>query len=191
MYKINMDTIVQDPNPVLRVKCEPVAFPLQKEDRDTLNDMLQYVRDSRDETLAEKYNLQPANGIAAPQIGVAKQMTAIVLDVEDRHGNVSVQEYALINPKIVSHTVKTSALEYGEGCLSIKKDYQGLVPRHWRITVEAYDMIREENITIVAKDLLAIVLQHEIDHLNGILFYDHINPENPWAKLPNMKIIEF
>ncbi|QIK70323.1 peptide deformylase [Erysipelothrix sp. HDW6C] len=191
MHKINMDTIVLDPNPVLRKKCEPVSFPLQSEDIQTLNDMMQYVRDSRDEELAEKYNLQPANGIAAPQIGISKQMTAMVVELEQKDGTFTEVEYMLINPKIVSHSVKQAALSYGEGCLSIRDEHPGIVVRNQRIKVVAYDLITNKEITIVAKDLLAIVLQHEIDHLNGVLFYDHINETDPWAADEKIKLIEY
>ncbi|CAM3658458.1 peptide deformylase [Erysipelothrix urinaevulpis] len=180
MKKINMDTIVLDPNPVLRQKCEMVSFPLQEDDKKIMNSLLKYVRDSRDEELAEKENLQPAVGIAAPQIGVLKQMTAIVVDIEQKDGSFKTVEYALINPKIISHSVKQTALKYGEGCLSIRETHEGIVPRHKRIRIQAYDMIQEKNIDFRVKDYLAIILQHEIDHLNGVLFYDHINQENPW-----------
>ena len=191
MYTINRDTIVQDPNPVLRFKCEPVRFPLSEEDTQTLEDMLKYVRDSRDDELASTYNLQPANGIAAPQVGVLKQMTVIVIDVENKQGEDVHLEYALINPRIVSHSTKQAALEYGEGCLSIQQEHEGLVPRSWRIKVRAYDYLQQKEIEIEARDLLSIVLQHEIDHLNGVLFYDHINQDNPWAHDPSLKIIEY
>ncbi len=191
MYNINRDTIVQDPNPGLRTKCEPVTFPLSQEDINTMEDMLKYVRDSRDEELAEKYNLQPANGIAAPQIGILKQMTVIVIDQEVGEDEYVQVEYALINPRIISHSKKQSALEYGEGCLSIQQVHEGLVPRHWRIKVHAYDYLQKKEVIIEAKDLLSIVMQHEIDHLNGILFYDHINKENPWAHDSSLKIIEY
>ena len=79
-YKINRDTIVLDPDPILRAKAEDVALPLSDEDKTTLLDMLQYVRDSKDDELSEKYNLQPAVGIAAPQIGISKKMTAISVE---------------------------------------------------------------------------------------------------------------
>lgn len=180
MYKINMDTIVQDSDPVLRLKSEPVSFPLQKSDIDLMEDMLKYVRDSRVEEIAEKYNLQAANGIAAIQTGVAKQMFVVVVEDEDKDGNLFETEYALINPKIIAHSEKQVALSYGEGCLSVRDVHEGIVPRALRVTMKAYDYIRQEEVTIKAKDILAIVLQHEYDHLNGILFYDHINKNNPW-----------
>lgn len=180
MYKINMDTIVQDSDPVLRQKSEPVSFPLQQDDIDLMEDMLKYVRDSRDETLAEKYNLQAANGIAAIQTGIAKQMFVVVVEDEDKNGNLFETEYALINPRIIAHSEKKVALSYGEGCLSVRDVHEGLVPRALRLTMKAYDYLQKKEVTIKAKDILAIVLQHEQDHLNGVLFYDHINKNNPW-----------
>lgn len=180
MKKINMDTIVQDPNPVLRQVCEPVAFPLEDKDRQIMQSLLDYVHNSRDEDIAEKENLQAAVGIAAPQIGIKKQMTAIVVDIEQKDGSYKVVEYALINPKIVSHSIKKVALVNGEGCLSVRKVHEGYVPRHKRVRLKAYDMIREEFIDIRLSNYLSVVIQHEIDHLNGILFYDHINKETPW-----------
>ena len=188
-YEINMDSILLDPNHVLRAKSEKVTFPLSQEDKDTLNKMLQYVRDSKDPELAEKYNLQPAVGIAAPQIGILKQMSAISVDIENKDGEIDVIEYALINPKIIAHSEQLTALEIGEGCLSIRDVHEGLVPRYHRVRVKAYDLIQEKEITFQAMGYLSIVVQHEIDHLHGILFYDHINKENPYDAR-NIKIIE-
>lgn len=190
MHKINMDTIVLDSDPVLRQKSKPVSFPLQKEDIETIEDMLQYVRDSRDEELAEKYNLQPANGIAAPQIGILKQLTVMVVEEINKKGETFETEYALVNPRIVSHSERQVALGYGEGCLSVKDVHEGLVPRSLRITVKAYDYLQQKEVEIKAKDMLSIVLQHEIDHLNGVLFYDHINKKDPWGHTDALKIIE-
>lgn len=188
-YDINMDTIVLDPNPVLRAKCDKVSLPISDEDRETLMEMLQYVRDSKDDEIAEKYNLQPAVGIAAPQIGIAKQMTAISVDIVNNDDTIELREFALINPKIIAHSEQKSALAMGEGCLSIREVYEGYVPRHNRIRVKAYDLLQEKEVTLQLTGYLAIVVQHELDHLNGILFYDHINTENPWDD-SNLKIIE-
>ena len=190
MYKINMDTIVQDTDPVLRKKSEPVSFPLEKADIELMEDMLKYVRDSRDDELAKKYNLQPANGIAAIQTGVAKQMTVIITEEEMKDGSIKETEYALINPRIVAHSEKQVALSYGEGCLSVREEHPGLVRRSLRIQVKAFDYLAQKEVTIKAKDLLAIVLQHEIDHLNGILFYDHINKKQPWDAEPGLKLLD-
>lgn len=190
MYKINKDTIVLDSNPVLRQKSKPVSFPLQQEDINLMEDMLKYVRDSRNDELAEKYNLQPANGIAAIQTGVAKQMFVVVVEEELKDGSIKETEYALINPKLVAHSEKQIALSYGEGCLSVREEHEGLVRRSLRITVAAYDYLKQENVIIKAKDLLSIVLQHELDHLNGILFYDHINKQTPWDAEPALKLLD-
>lgn len=190
MYKINMDTIVQDSDPVLREKSEPVTFPLQKNDIELMEDMLKYVRDSRDEELAEKYNLQAANGIAAVQTGALKQMFVVVVEEEMKDGSIKETEYALINPRIVSHSEKQVALSYGEGCLSVRDVHEGLVPRALRISVKAYDYLKQEDVVIKAKDILSIVLQHEMDHLNGILFYDHINKNNPWDADSKLKLLD-
>lgn len=179
-YEINKDSIILDPDPILRAKSDKVAFPLAQEDKETMEKMLQYVRDSKDPELVALYNLQPAVGIAAPQIGISKQMSAISIDFEDENGEIEVVEYALINPRIIAHSEAKVALNIGEGCLSIRDEYEGYVPRYKRIRVRAYDLLQNKEVTIVATDYLSIVLQHEIDHLNGILFYDYINKENPF-----------
>lgn len=190
MKNINMDTIVLDPSPILRETNELVEFPMSKEDTDTLMNMYQYVLDSQDEEKAEALNLQPAVGIAAPQIGVNKKMCAIVVHDLDKEGNEISYHYALVNPKIMMHSVKQCALGGGEACLSIREVHEGIVPRHLRIKIKAYDLLTKKDIEINAKEYLAIVLQHELDHLDGILFYDHIDKENPLYRDPSIKIIE-
>ena len=59
-----------------------------------------------------------------------------------------------------------------------------------RIKVKGFDLLRNEEIVISASGYLAIVLQHEMDHFNGTLFYDHINVTNPWQEIPDAKVIE-
>ncbi|MBS3988216.1 MAG: peptide deformylase, partial [Erysipelothrix sp.] len=75
--KINTDTIIVDPHPLLRVKSEDVSLPLSKEDYDLAMSLLTYVRDSRDPIKAEQEKLKPAVGIAAPQIGINKKIFAV------------------------------------------------------------------------------------------------------------------
>lgn len=183
---INYDTIIKDVNDIVRAKSSNVPLPLSKEDRTLLSDMLNYVRDSQDAELAEKNNLRPAVGIAAIQLGVAKKMLAIVVGDEEGK-NI---EYALVNPKIISESVQRAYLKNGEGCLSVEEEHEGIVPRAARITVKGYDMLQEKEITIRAKNYLAIVLQHEIDHFSGILFYDRINKEHPWQPIKDAVVIE-
>lgn len=188
-YDINKDTIIIDPNPVLRGKAKPVTFPLTEEDKETLLKMLQYVRDSQDDELAALNNLQPAVGIAAPQIGISKQMFAVSVYLPAKDDEFELHEYALINPKLVAHSEKKAALANGEGCLSIRDEHQGLVPRHQRVRIKAYDLLQEKEVTIQLLNYLAIVIQHELDHLNGVLFYDYINSEDPWNE-DDIKIID-
>lgn len=187
---ITMDTIIKDPSEILRTKCEKVSLPLSVEDKDLLEKMLKYVRDSRNEELAEKYNLMPAVGIAAPQVGVNKQMTIVSVEEHDANSEqVALYEYALVNPVIVSKSEKKCALSNGEGCLSITTPHEGYVYRSMRIKVKAYDYLTDQQITLSASGYLAIVIQHEIDHLNGILFYDHIHESDPWLEDENAILI--
>ena len=67
----------------------------------------------------------------------------------------------------------------GEGCLSVNREVEGIVPRHARITVEAYDMDGNKHKYRVREDL-AIAFQHELDHLNGVLFVDYIDPKDQY-----------
>lgn len=183
--RITIDNIVKDSDPIVRKKSEDVKLPLSNEDQELLHEMLTYVRDSTDETLAEKYGLRPAVGIAAVQVGVLKKMLAIVIHEEDK-----TIEYALVNPKIISHSAQYAYLKYGEGCLSVEEEHQGYVPRAARITVEGYDMLQDKEIRIRARGYEAIVLQHEIDHFSGTLFYDHINKTNPFMEIEDAIVIE-
>lgn len=183
--RINIHNIIDDENPIIREKSKNVTLPLSDEDRDTLTEMLNYVIDSTDDELAEKYELKPAVGIAAIQIGIPKKMLAIVIEEEDR-----IIEYALVNPKVISHSAQYAYLKTGEGCLSVKDFHEGYVPRHARITVEAYDMLQDKVIRIRAKGYEAIVLQHEMDHFDGRLYYDHINKENPFTHIKDAMVIE-
>lgn len=169
-----MKNIKKDGNPILRKKAEPVQLPASSEEKETLQKMLQFLHNSQDEHIAEKYNLRPGVGLAAPQIGLSKRMIAVLLTDQD-----NVHEYALFNPKIMSHSVELTYLEGGEGCLSVDKEIPGNVPRYARIQVKGTDLEGNE-IKLRLKGLPSIVFQHEIDHLDGILFYDRIDKENPF-----------
>ena len=109
----------------------------------------------------------PGVGLAAIQVGWDKSV--LIYDVSPRDQNRSL--HVLINPKII--TKEGELLSENEGCLSVP-DFRADVKRAEFITVEGLD--REGNpIKIDAEGLLAIVLQHEIDHLNGTLFIEHIS----------------
>ena len=186
MNRITYTSIVKDDNPSLRLKSELLNLPLQKKYIALAKRMLRYVKDSRDDEKAQKYDLKPAVGLAAPQVGVNVHIIVVVVDDED--GNFI--EYCLANPKIISHSVQKTALSLGEGCLSVEVEHQGLVHRSARIKVRAFDVLANEMVEFRADGYLAVVLQHEIDHLNGVLFYDHINLSDPWKVEENTLIIE-
>lgn len=188
--KITTDTILIDPNPLLREKAKPVSLPLSKEDKKLVQAMRKYVHDSKIDDIAIKDNLKPAVGLAAPQIGVLKQLFVVEIEQIDDQGNSYFVELALANPKIVAHSVALAALGSGEGCLSVLEEKPGYVHRPLRVRLQAYDCINEQHIEIKVKDYLGIVIQHEIDHLNGVLFYDHIDEKNPWVAKKNTTIID-
>lgn len=182
---ITMNDIIREGHPTLRQVAKEVELPASDEDRKILQEMLEYVKNSQNPDVAEKYGLRPGIGLAAPQINVSKRMIAI--HVEDEKGKL--HSYALFNPKIVSHSVEKSYLTSGEGCLSVDRHVPGYVPRYARIRVKAVD-IDGNDVDIRLRGLLSIVFQHEIDHLNGIMFYDHINKENPFQEPENAVPIE-
>ncbi|OLO40721.1 peptide deformylase [Alkalihalophilus pseudofirmus] len=166
---ITMRDVVREGQPVLRQIAKEVALPPSKEDKDTLEKMLEFVINSQDPEIAEQYGLRPGIGLAAPQIGISKRMIAV--HVYDENDNLV--SCGMFNPKIISHSVELNHLENGEGCLSVDRDVPGVVPRYSRITVKGTTLEGEE-VTWRLKGLVSIVFQHEIDHLNGIMFYDRI-----------------
>ena len=162
----------------LKKKCEAVNLPLSNEDRELLLKMIEYLKLSQDEEIAQKYNIRPGVGLAANQIDINKRMIAIYL-IDEKGKEV---EYGLVNPVITSYSVQECYLANGEGCLSVKKDVPGYVYRHYKVTVKAFDVVENKEIVIKARGFLAIVLQHEIDHLNGLLYTDHINQLDPFQE---------
>jgi len=185
--RINNDTIIKDDNPLIRQKSNDVLLPLSDEDRSLLMDMLKYVDDSTIEEIAEKENLRPAVGISAIQVGVPKKLTAVILKDSD---NNKIYEYALVNPKIISNSLEKTYLATGEGCLSVVQEYKGYIYRSARIKVKAFDALQNKEIIIKADGYLAVVLQHELDHFKGVLFYDHINSADPEYVDPNAIVTE-
>ena len=179
---ILMQDIVRDGHPTLRKKTTEMTFPLSKEDLQLADDLLEYVINSQDDEMVEKYNIRPGIGIAAPQVNEVKRMFALHLIDEDDN-EIS---FVAVNPKIISHSVEQTYISAGEGCLSVDELIEGYVPRHARITATGFypdgTPFKKR-----LKGLTAIAFQHELDHLNGIMFYDHINQEDPYAQVPNSK----
>ncbi|HEY4602365.1 MAG TPA: peptide deformylase [Cerasibacillus sp.] len=182
---ITMKDIVREGHPALRKKSKEVVMPPSEEEVKTLKKMLEFLKNSQDDELCEKYKLRPGVGLAAPQLGITKRMIAV--HFEDFNGKK--YSYGLFNPKIISHSVEQAYLAAGEGCLSVDRPIEGYVPRYARITVKATD-IEGNEIKLRLKDYAAIVMQHEIDHLNGVMFYDHINEDNPFHAPSNARAIE-
>ncbi|WLV25630.1 peptide deformylase [Aciduricibacillus chroicocephali] len=182
---ITMKEIVREGHPSLRKRSEEVQLPPTAEEKKILKEMLEFLINSQDDEIAAKCNLRPGVGLAAPQLGINKRMMAV--HFEDFDGKL--YSYGLYNPKIVSHSVELVYLQAGEGCLSVDRPVEGFVPRPARITVKAVDMDGNE-VKLRLRNYAAIVFQHEIDHLNGIMFYDHINKENPFTIPDNSKAIE-
>ena len=176
--------IVKDSNPIMRKRSLPVEMPLSKEDKETLDEMLLYLEKSQDEEYAKKHNIREGVGLAAIQIGLLKRMFVVYLPTEE-----GIIKYQLVNPKIIESSVRKCALEHGEGCLSVDEDHPGLVHRYLKIKIEAFDALQNKNIVISAKGYLAVVLQHEYDHLNGVLYYDHIDKSHPNERQNNEEII--
>ncbi|WP_106346437.1 peptide deformylase [Planifilum fimeticola] len=181
-YTITMKDIVREGNPILRQRAQEVNVPLSDEDRETLICMMNFLKNSQDPVLSKKYHLRAGVGLSANQIGLNKRMfTAYFVDEEGMQ-----HEYALVNPKIISHSVWMIYLPEGEGCLSVDREVKGFVPRYEWIKVKGFDS-EGEKVTLKLKGYASIVIQHEIDHLNGILFYDRMNKENPFLVPENCR----
>lgn len=171
---LKMKDILDESNKKLRQISKEVKFPLTNEDIKNIDLMEEYLVNSQIEEKAEEYNLRPGMGLAAIQIGVPKRYIVIVQEVEE-----GFDSYIVINPKIISNSTEMIYVEDGEGCLSVNRECEGIVPRYARVTVEGYD-VDGNKIKIRAREELAIAFQHEIDHLNGILFVDKIDTKNPY-----------
>lgn len=176
---ITMADFIFDGHPLLRTVIDEVALPLTDDDKAIMADLVEYLKNSQDKKSAKRYKLKEGVGLAAPQINLNKRIFAV--RAEDEQGVL--HEYVLANPKLLSHSEELAYLSDGEGCLSMKKNVTGIVPRFARVRMTGYN-INGELVEIKAKGFIAIVLQHELDHLNGKMFYDHINPDNPLIPPP-------
>jgi peptide deformylase len=146
--------ILTFPDPELKKKSLPVTI-INDKTRELVQDMAETMYDA------------PGVGLAAPQIGVHQRIIVIDVSAKDDEPGLIVA----INPVIVHADGETYE---EEGCLSVPK-YAANVRRHARIVVKAINLCGEE-VTIKADGLLSIAFQHEIDHLDGILFIDHLSP---------------
>ncbi|OGE79255.1 MAG: peptide deformylase [Candidatus Doudnabacteria bacterium RIFCSPHIGHO2_01_FULL_46_14] len=146
---LRLHTLSQD-EAILRAPNIELTFPLSKDVLELIEDMKVTVKKA------------PGIGLAAPQVGANLMLAIIHLE------EFGIEAFALINPKVISRSIKKTAME--EGCLSIPKVF-GQVKRPAKVEVTGYTQ-EGRKVHIKGGKLLAKVLQHEIDHLNGILIAD-------------------
>ena len=181
---LKMKDILDEKDKRLRTVSKEVKLPLTKDDKKAIDNMIKYLHDSQIEELSEKYDLRPGMGLSAIQLGIPKRFFVVVDEVDEGVFDT----YVLINPKMISNSMEQIYVAEGEGCLSVNRPVEGIVPRYARVTFEAYNL--DGNLVhIRAREELAVCFQHELDHLNGILFVDHIDSNNPYKNKDNMRAI--
>ncbi len=168
--------ILDKKNNILRKVSDEVKFPLDDSDKEAIEKMIEYLTNSQIEKIAEKYDLRPGMGMAAIQLGIPKRYFVIVHEQEEKE---TFKNYVLINPRIISTSEEMIYVEEGEGCLSVNREVEGIVPRCARVTIEGYDM-EGNKVKYRGREELAIAFQHELDHLNGIMFTDRIDKDDPY-----------
>lgn len=177
--------ILDEKHKILHQVSKDVTFPVSEDDRKLCEDTIKFLELSQNEKIAEEYNLRAGMGMAFVQMGQLKRIFVIANEKETRG---EFDEYIIINPKILSKSEELVYVGEGEGCLSVNREVEGIVPRHARITIEYYDYEGNKK-TMRAREDLAVAFQHEIDHLNGILFVDKIDKKNPYKDMDKMREI--
>ncbi len=172
---LKMCDILDEKEKILRTKSQEVKFPISAEDKKRVHDMIEFLTNSQIDELAKKYDLRPGMGLAAVQLGIPKRYFVIVHEYEEG----KFDNYVIFNPKLVSNSEEIIYVGDGEGCLSINRETCGIVPRYARVTVEGYDEDGNK-IRIRAREELSVAFQHELDHLDGILFTDKIDAKDPF-----------
>ena len=176
--------ILDEKEKILHTKSKEVEFPLVNEDKKLINDVIDYLTMSQIKEYYEKYDLRPGMGLAFIQLGIPKNIFVIVEEVDDEE----FENYVIINPKIISHSEEMIYVGEGEGCLSVNREVEGIVPRYARMKVE-YQDIDGNTQTIRVREDISVAFQHEMDHLNGILFTDKIDKKNPFKDKEKMREI--
>ena len=148
--------ILTIPDPRLRVKASEVA---------QVDDKIRRLIDDMFETM---YHRGDGIGLAATQVGVSKRV--IVMDVPDEQYHS--QKFAMVNPEITESS--SDKITYKEGCLSVPGQFADLSKRSRQVKATWLDSDGKKQ-EMIAEGLLAICIQHEIDHINGILFIDHLS----------------
>lgn len=176
--------ILDEKNKILRQVSTDVTFPLDENLKQLIDDSLTYLEMSQMDEYIEKYDLRAGMGLSFVQIGILKRIFVISEELD----NGKFKRYVLINPKVISKSEELIYVGEGEGCLSVNRPVEGIVPRHARITVEAND-VDGNKFTIRVREDIAVAFQHELDHLDGILFVDKIDKKNPFKNKEYMREI--
>ncbi|WP_409303852.1 peptide deformylase [Peribacillus sp. SCS-155] len=182
-YIITMKDVIKEGDPILRKVIDEIPMPPGEEEKEELTCMMNFLKNSQDPVMSKRYNLRAGVGLSANQIGLNKKMFAAYFT--DEKGEL--HELALINPKIVSTSTTMIYLPQSEGCLSVDRDVVGYVPRYERVKIQAHDK-GGNVVSLRFKGFASIVMQHEIDHLNGVMFYDRINQDNPFQLPADVEI---
>ena len=176
--------ILDEKDKRLRQISKDATFPLNEKEKQLIQDAIKHLTYSQIEEYEKKYDLRPGMGLAFPQLGINKRVIVIV----DEYDEGKFENYVVVNPVIVSNSKEMISADYGEGCLSVNREVEGHVPRYARVTVEGFDEDGNK-IKIRAREELSIAFQHEIDHLNGILFFDRINKKKPFFNENEIRLI--
>jgi len=174
-----MFKIYTDKNKILRTKCEPIKNITEK-DKKLVKSMVEHLKLSQDDEYAQKHHIEPGVGLAAPQIGYPYRFFAFYLTEGDK-----LYQMGLINPVIERTSVRQAYLASGEGCLSVPKSHSGYVVRYNKVVISGFNVLTDKQETFTYYGYPAIAVQHEMDHLDGVLYYDHINKQNPYSAPEN------
>ena len=158
---MSIQSIIQLGDDRLRAVSDPIA-----PEEITTSKIQQLVQDLKDTLMQEKDGV----GISAPQIGVNQRVFIVSHKVFSGDNLTTDDDLVCINPEIIKHSNRTDWKE--EGCLSIRWQY-GEVERFKKVTLRAYDQSGKE-FTYGASGFIARIFQHELDHLDGVLFIDKV-----------------
>ena len=185
-HLIDMDDIIREGNPTLRAEAASLGDKPTAEEIALGDKMMEFLHNSQDEVIAEKMHLRGGVGLAAPQLDVSKRIIAVLVpndpEIDEEGNEIEPEEpfkleKVMFNPRVVSESVEEAAIATGEGCLSVDREVPGYVIRKARVTVQYMDKEGNKK-KLRLKGFPAMVVQHEIDHTNGILFVDHIRNDH-------------
>ena len=173
--EVSQKYIVLDNNPNLRNKSKDLDVNnISPSDQEKIDFMVDYI-DACYDGEEDKYGITSGIAIASNQVDLDKKVIYLHFYFDEHE-----YKYLLANPEIIKHSSQISYLSSGEGCLSVPDSHEGYVPRYSKIIVKGFDLINKEEVEVNAHGLLSICFQHEIDHLSGVLYYDHINKIDPF-----------